>query len=63
MARMTTSIRSENTANTTNPDMKLPVCCLDWPIKAGMVPPPKAPISPIMDPATAVEVGQRSGTS
>ena len=39
--RMTTSINSENTASTTKPGKKLPRCCLDCPISAGMVPPPR----------------------
>ena len=33
------------------------------PMPLGMRPPPSAPISPIIEPATAVDSGQRSGTS
>ena len=50
-------------AITTKPGKKLSVCCLAWPIMAGTRPPPRAPISPIMEPATAVAMGQRRGTS
>ena len=37
--------------------------CFDRPIAFGTRPPPSAPISPIIEPATAVVSGQRSGTS
>ena len=36
---------------------------MDRPIAFGMKPPPSAPTSPIIEPATAVVSGQRSGTS
>src|SRR5260370_245828 len=45
------------------PALKEPVCCLDWPRRLGRMKPPRAPISPIMPPATAVVIGQRRGTS
>ncbi len=35
----------------------------DWPWRLGRMPPPSAPISPIMPPAMAVVTGQRRGTS
>ena len=35
----------------------------EMPMPLGMRPPPSAPISPIIEPATAVANGQRSGTS
>ena len=41
----------------------MPASCLDWPIAFGRKPPPRAPTSPIIEPATAVVSGQRSGTS
>jgi len=50
-------------AKAMNPVEKDPVYCFDRPIALGMNPPPSAPISPIMLPAIAVVVGQRSGTS
>ena len=37
----------------------MPAYCLDKPITLGTRPPPSAPTSPIIDPATAVVTGQR----
>ena len=41
----------------------VPVYCFESPMAFGIKLPPKAPISPIMLPATAVVNGQRSGTN